>query len=76
MSADILRHPSVPEMGAEFTREAARTRVVDWLSGHARILSFWRDTLVADGADRDLIDSVDAQADWLNATLYRLCREG
>ncbi len=45
---------------------------VDWMSNHARIMTFWEDRLVADNADMALIETVHKQAEWLNMMLCNL----
>lgn len=59
---------------AQLAAEAARQRTMDWLESQARILDFWRDRLLGEGAEPALVETVEAQASWLRDALFELRR--
>lgn len=56
--------------------EAGTTEALalNWLEGHARIMGFWLDRLVAENADSALIDTLHKQSAWLQSMQDRLAR--
>lgn len=46
-------------------RSAACVAAADWLSDQARAAAFWRDLVLADGGDVDLVAALDVHASFL-----------
>lgn len=72
-----------PERSRDKGQDAARCHsgagttealALNWLEGHARIMGFWLDRLVAENADIGLIDTLHRQSAWLQSMQDRLAR--
>lgn len=73
---------TVARFSGKETCEGAKTSVpsttealaLNWLEGHARIMSFWLDRLVAENGDIGLIDTLHKQSAWLQGMQDHLTR--
>jgi hypothetical protein len=54
-----------PGSADSVTPVASEAPAREWLSSHTRILEFWRDRLVEDGASVGLVATIDSQINWL-----------
>lgn len=61
------------DQGLSESRAEALT--LNWLEGHARIMSLWLDRLVSENGDIGLIDTVHKQNQWLQQMTFRLSKD-
>ncbi|WP_300527227.1 hypothetical protein [Maricaulis sp.] len=55
--------------------DAASEAVRDWLETQSRVVSYWREVLIAAGGELELVGALDAHADFLAAAARRRSAE-